>query len=130
MPPKKLTKKQQDIEKLKEEYFNHDDKLQKMVVYDKFDRLLYEYSYIPAKTKVFKVYYENDAGDFVSQETFNKLKLEGKNGDIVALEVTKENEGQLLEAFEYGKIEECDSDVIQIKIKKNKIPTIKDIKIE
>lgn len=106
MPPKKLTKKQQLEKELKE---LENETLQKMLVYDNNDKLLYEFTYLPKKTRVFKAYYENEDGRIVSKEVYEKLE---NKQNITFVEI-EEGNGFLMEVMEYDRLGD-DTSKIQI----------------
>lgn len=109
MPPKKLTKKQQELNKLKEEHFDKEDKLQSILIYDKNDCIIKNYQYVPRLTKIYKVYYEDDEGNIITQKAYEKINTKDKQ--IIACEL-EENNGLLMESLEYLRVGDDDSKYI------------------
>lgn len=109
MPSKKPTKKQLEIEKLKQEYFNKDDKLESFLIYDKHDKLIHELKYVPALTKTYKVYYENDKGEVITKEAYENLSNKEQK---IAIEVDKDLSSIYMEALEYQRVDKDTSSII------------------
>ena len=101
MPRK--TKKQQELEKLKDEYFDENDKLKTILIHNKRDELIYEYSYVPNKTKVYKIYYEDNDGNVINKEAYESLDVKSKKKELIACEVNDDDK-MLMECMEHLRI--------------------------
>ena len=101
MPRK--SKKQEELDRLKETHYNEGDELRSILIYDKNDECIKNYKYVVSKTKVYNCYYEDDNGNVVTQEAYQKLDVKDKQ--IIGVEISEgNNSGLLLEAMEYLRV--------------------------